>query len=318
MKPVFQMFPASGQLRLATQAASGLAPFDVDSTASSWFLRVVAIGPTVPGGPKCEPLGGRAPTIELRAGTGLITAVPGSPDKAAIADETGREVATASWTREPTDVFTVQLDISSPDIRTWRVRITNNDPEELGFVWTSAGTVADAQQPRIVMKTSVQVTVRAGFATEDIPVPVANIGTGTLTFAEQAEADLGAGFVLKNLPNSVAPNACDKLMIGVTPASGPFAAPDQTASHVLLCNDPVDQEKTLQLSRRQEKAGKDHKEKDGKEDKDSLKETGPPEAMLATPPAGGPSAHFISPELRPDLSESALSGEDPGTGQGEG
>ncbi|MFJ9446211.1 hypothetical protein ACIRRH_30780 [Kitasatospora sp. NPDC101235] len=312
MEPVFKMFPDTGQLRLANRATTGLVAFDVDPPAPTWFLQVVAIGPD------CAPLGGRAPDIELRAGTGLITTVPQSPATASIADESGKQVASASWTRDPTDVFTVELDIADPDLRTWNVRITNNDPEELGFVWTSAGSVTDGQQPRLAMNTTVHVTVRG--TAPDVTVPVANIGPGTLTFRGAAGTEMGAGFSLKSFPASLTTNACGRLVLGVA-AGGPFAEPLQSRNFTLDCNDTVAANRTLQLSRDQQKDGKDGKEhkdgKEGKEHKDKEhkdhvgKELEAHAAVLGGPPGDRTSAHFIRPELRPDLSDSALRNENP-------
>ncbi|MFJ9446213.1 hypothetical protein ACIRRH_30790 [Kitasatospora sp. NPDC101235] len=320
--PAFRMFPDTDRLRLANRATSGLVPFDVDPMASTWFVLVVAVGPN------CRPLGGRAPDIELQAGDGFLTLVPQSPATAAIADETGQQVASASWTRDHADVFTVQLDISGPDMRTWAVRITNNDPEELGFVWTSAGSVTDARQPRLVLtNASVDAKVEVGVPAPDILLPFANIGTGVLTFNGPVGADLGAGFALKNVPTGVAPNACDRLVLGVSSAA---VGSDLTVTVVLDCNEPVAQAKTLRLSRTELSKGKDVKEKEvkdkekdkevskehkdakeTKEDKEAPKESTPPEAMINAPAENGPSGHFIRPELRPDLSDSALRSEDP-------
>lgn len=321
-----EMFPDTGQLRLAKLATTSLVPFDVDTTATSWALLVAVIGPN------CAPLRGRAPDIELRAGSGLITPVPQDPGTVTITDETGTEVATASWTRDPTDVFTVRLDISNPDDRHWAIRLTNNDPEELGFVWSSAETIEDARRPRIVMDTTpLHRTVAVGEASADISIPIANIGTGPLDIVGQGDQDMGAGYILRNFPTSLAPNACDHLQIGVTAAAVPPRTAEQTATFVLDCNDPVAQEITLQLSRNEKgkehkdhkdtekdehKDSKDHKDrKEDKDDKDGFKEH-PPERSAS--PAGQPPEHFIPPAQRPDLTDSALRDEPPEPGKAEG
>ncbi|SOB86325.1 hypothetical protein [Streptomyces sp. 1331.2] len=315
MQPTFQMFPATGQLRLTTQATSGLVPFLVDPTVNPWFLRVVAIGPN------CAALRGRAPDIELRADTGLITAVTPAPETATIPDGNGNPVAKASWVRDDTDVFTVKLDILSLGVaHTWQLRLTNTDPQELGFVWTSAGDVVDATRPRLAMANSVEAKPVSGFAPDDVTVPVANIGPGPLTLTDPVGTKLGAGFVLKVRPDTVAPNACDTLVLGVAPIVGALAGPPQHATFVLACDDPVNAEKTLQLTRTE--VGKTHADtknlhKDHKDDKDEVditKGPGPPEVVLTA----ASQAHFIGSELRPDLSESALRDEDPDPGEGEG
>ncbi|MEU6239196.1 hypothetical protein [Kitasatospora sp. NPDC047058] len=311
------MFPDTGQLRLAKDATTGLVAFGVDPTASSWFLQVVSIGPN------CQPLRGRAPDLEIRAGQGLITAVPQAPAEAAIPDETGTSAATASWTRDTTDVFTLQLKIAGHGVPAWSLRITNNDPQELGFVWTSARSAGDGRQPRIQMDTTVHVTVRG--TAPDRVVPMANIGPGTLTIAGSAGADMGAGFTLKSFPAGLAPNACGQLVLKVAPG-GSSAAPTQTASFTLNCNDTVIEEKTLHLTREQLKSGKEgkegkDKEKEGKEKehKDHVgKELEVQAGTLAGSASGQGSEHFIPADQRPDLADSALGNENPEAGPGRG
>ncbi|MER7582390.1 hypothetical protein [Kitasatospora sp. NPDC097691] len=316
---VFQMFPGIGQIRLAKQATTGLVAFDVDPTVSPWFLQVVAVGPS------CQPLRGRAPDIELRAGQGLITAVPQQPAKAAVPDETGKTVATASWTRDATDVFTVQLEIDDPGVAAWNLRITNNDPQELGFVWTSAPSDAEGRQPRIQMATSLDVNVLE--TTADQVVPVANIGPGTLTFGGSADMDMGAGFVLHSFPAGLPTNTCGQIVIRIA-SGGQFAVPSQTAHFTLDCNDTVAGEKTLQLTREQKKVGKEGKEFKDKEkdvkDKEHKDHVGKElETHVPAPPgrgfgagSGQGSEHFIPADQRPDLADSALGNEDPETGPG--
>ncbi|MER7766885.1 hypothetical protein [Kitasatospora sp. NPDC096140] len=310
------MFPDTGQVRLANQATTGLVAFDVDPTVSPWFLHVVAVGPN------CQPLRGRAPDIELRAGQGLITAVPQQPAEAAVPDETGRTVATASWTRDTADVFTVQVEISDPGVSTWNLRITNNDPQELGFVWTSAPSDAEGRQPRIQMATSLHVNVLE--TTADQVVPVANIGPGTLTFGGSADTDMGAGFVLHSFPASLATNTCDRIVIRIA-SGGQFAADTATANFTLNCNDTVAGEKTFQLTRERRKVTKEgkewkDKEKDGK-DKEHKDHVG--KELESHVPVGGhglgqAAGHFIPADQRPDLADSALGNEDPETGPGRG
>ncbi|SOB86326.1 hypothetical protein [Streptomyces sp. 1331.2] len=244
VQPVFHMFPDTGRLRLASQATGGLVPFLVDPTVTPWFLQVVAIGPN------CAALGGRAPDLELKVDKGLITSVPAAPETAPVNDGAGHRVATASWTRDTDDVFTVEVDMAGLGVaRTWQLRIINTAPEELGFVWTSAGSVQDATHPRLVMEPRVEVEVQVGFAVPDVTVPVANIGTGPLIFTDPVKTDLGAGYSLKSRPDSVAPNSCDALVLAVTKDS--FHGPSLVEPFVLDCNEPVSVNKTLLPTRLQ-------------------------------------------------------------------
>ncbi|MFF1792087.1 hypothetical protein ACFVX9_37210 [Kitasatospora sp. NPDC058243] len=320
------IFPDTGQLRLADQATSGLLPLVVDKVATSWSVLVVALGPN------CAPLGARPPDIELRAGSGALTTVAQAPATSSIVDGTGSAVGTASWTRDANDVFTVQIDISNPGERPWGLRITNTDPQELGFVWSTGKTPAKAQQPRIILdRTPLRMTVALGETVPDITIPISNIGTGPLHVNGPGDQPMGAGYVLKNFPASLPPNACDHLQIGISPVSEPIVTSLQTADFVLPCNDPVTQEVTLQLSRdekgkdvkdvkdvaKENKDDKDDKErKEAKEDKDAFKEH-PAEGMHPASEVNHPPEHFIPPAQRPDLADSALRDEPPEPGRTE-
>ncbi|MFD7449187.1 hypothetical protein [Kitasatospora sp. NPDC059827] len=321
------IFPDTGQIRLANLATTGVLPFVVDQTATAWALLVVALGPN------CAPLGGKAPDIELRAGTGPLTSIPKAPAAASLVDETGAAVGTASWTRDAFDVFTVPIDITNPDDRPWSLRITNVDPQELGFVWSTAASADKARQPRIVMDTTpLRTTVAVSETLPRVSVPISNIGTGPLTINSRADQAMGAGYLLSDVPPSIPPNGCDRLGITVTPASVPPAAATVTATFVLDCDDPVAREVTLHLSRdeknkdvkdhkdvtkenKDDKDGKDHK--DDKENKDAIKEH-PAERLEPTAGANPPPEHFIPPAQRPDLTDSALRDEPPEPGRGGG
>ncbi|MDN3295827.1 hypothetical protein QWM81_17575 [Streptomyces ficellus] len=336
MAPVFQMFPEAGPLQLASRTTSGLLPFIVPSDAATMFLRLVAVGPG------CESLGGAAPTIELRAGTGVMAPVPNGPVPASITDESGAEVGMASLTREAHDIFMVTLEISKKNTRLWRVRITNNDPEELGFVWVTAEDAEDTRQPRMQWSGSFQRSALPGEPIDNIVARVSNVGTGVLTFHDLPGTDLGGGFTLLKVPSDIAPNACGTLEIKVDPIppSQPYQGPQEFGSeYELRCNDRNKKNATLRLVRSQkfgkekekekefkEKEGKEQKDKEGKDNfEDELMKAG--DAFpLGTGPAREDAgsiarrladleqavdrlAHFIGPELRPDTSMSPLANE---------
>ncbi|MBD0692923.1 hypothetical protein [Streptomyces sp. CBMA123] len=314
------IFPDTGQIRLAHLASTGVLPFVVDPPAAAWALLVVALGPN------CAPVGARPPQIEIQARNGPLASVPEAPATASVVDQALAPVGSASWHRLGFDVFAVQIDITDPSDRPWAVRFTNTDPVELGFVWSTASSPERAQQPRIVMDTTpIQRTVLVGTALPDIVIPISNIGTGPLTINGAADQPMGAGYVLKDFPLPLQPNGCDHLTIGITAASLPPVTSTVDATFVLDCNDPVEQEVTLQLARtekdkeskehkdvgKENKDGKDRKEhKDDKDDKDTSKEH-PADLMQSASPAGQPPEHFIPPVQRPDLSDSALRDEPP-------
>ncbi|MEU4117069.1 hypothetical protein AB0F71_21535 [Kitasatospora sp. NPDC028055] len=331
------IFPDTGQIRLAHLASSEVSPFVVDQVATAWALLVVAIGPD------CAPLGARPPQIEIQTGTrpagpgpvrhGPLTDIPQAPATASIVDETLAAVGTASWTRGPFDVFAVTIHITNPDDRPWAVRFTNTDPVELGFVWSTAASADKARQPRVVMDTTpLRTTAIVGKAQPTISIPISNIGTGPLTINSKADQAMGAGYRLHTVPPSIPPNGCDHLDITVDAASVPPATAMVTATFVLDCDDPVTREVTLQLSRdekgkedkdqkdvnKEDKEDKDGKDrKDHKDGKDSGKES-PREFLDAAAGASPPPEHFIPPTQRPDLADSALRDEPPEPGRTEG
>ncbi|MFF2079656.1 hypothetical protein ACFVXG_33475 [Kitasatospora sp. NPDC058162] len=324
------IFPdiVTGKIRLANLASTNVSPFVVDQVATAWALLVVAIGPN------CAPLGARPPQIEIQAGHGPLTGIPAAPATASIVDQSLAAVGTASWTPAGFDVFAVTIDITNPDDRPWAVRFTNTDPVELGFVWSTASSVKTAPQPRIVMDTTpLQRIVNVGAALPDISIPISNIGTGPLTVNDRGDQAMGAGYVLKDFPNPLQPNGCSHLRIGITAASVPPVTSTVTATFVLDCNDPVDQEVTLQLSRTEkEKEVKEHKDvgkedketkddkdhKDDKDNKDAIKDGPHGELLDPTSKAVPPPEHFIPPTQRPDLADSALRDEPPEPGRTEG
>ncbi|MFI8520269.1 hypothetical protein ACIGEZ_20940 [Streptomyces sp. NPDC085481] len=298
------------------------------------FIRIIALGSG------CEPPGGAAPIIELRAGTGELANVPRSPDEGTIRDETQTEVATATWTREVDDIFMVELTIGKKNTRLWRLRITNNDPEELGFVWVTSEDADDARQPRISMQRGLGRTARLGEPIENIVAPIANIGTKTMKFRDRPGTDMGNGFTLVRVPESIRPNACGSIEIRVDPIGASVSWPARYETEYVLKCDVVDaKDKTISLGRYQKTAKE--KEKDNKDkEKDGAEKghkDGPLEVMKPVdtfpPPFGriqgdepgsvserlaglertvSELVHFIRPDLRPDLATSALAYEDQG------
>ncbi|MFF3731035.1 hypothetical protein ACFYXM_12110 [Streptomyces sp. NPDC002476] len=322
--PVFQMLPAAGPLRLASDATSDPMAFHVGVQASGMFLRLIAVGPD------CAPPGEAAPTIELRTELGEFAVVPRSPEEISIHDETLFEVGTASCSRQPRDVFLVKLDIFKSADRPWHVRITNNAPKELSFVWVVSDLEEDTLQPRISMERSHERRAPSGAPMADIRVDIGNVGPGPLNLTNAAGTDMGVGFTLDEVTPTIPPNACGHLVIKVAPITHPpFGGPARLSTDfVLKCNARDEEEKTLHLTRsekieKESKDGKETKDKDGKEGKDKEHKDTPHELMMVPGPFPRPvgpvpawastdssHVHFIPPELRPDLSTSALAHED--------
>jgi hypothetical protein len=326
----FGMFPQDGdQLVLASGETSRLISFTVPPTADSMFLRLIAVGPG------CEPFGGAPPIIELRAGTGLIAAVPAAPEEVVIRDELDQDVATARWTREPNDVFKVEITILESADRTWRVRITNDDPQQLGFVWVTSSAEANTRQPRVSLDRR-RFVQGVGESQSTFTVEVANIGPGELKFSDTADTDIGGGFTLKRVPPRTAPNRCGTLEFS---ASRVQSSEDIVISYVIGSNlgDDTEREKgTITLvqvvpgppepvSPKEAKDRKDDKDKD-----DEIEKPGhPPEYTVIDGPLDADFlsgvgeerlttqlvelqrnisqlAHFIPAALRPDVANRFL------------
>lgn len=335
MEAIYQMFPDTGQLRLSYGATSGLVPFIVPADATSMFLRLIAVGPG------CESLGGAAPTIQLRAGTGVIATVPAAPGQTSLFDENETLVGSASYTRERGDVFMVRLDISDKGVPLWRARITNNDPQELGFVWVTAQDPEDAEQPRMSMATRFDQSAYFGESVPNFVETVSNIGPGTLRLNAPPGTDLGGGFSLKKVPSHVEPNCCDRIEIGVEVITLQLASTARrTIEWVFDCNDGDKRNKTVTLSCKATLRPSTREGGGGGKGEDPIKEYTdhmwkgfpggfePGDTLRSDTPAGvGERAlidqltaleesvsrlvHFIGPELRPDLHGSALAHEDP-------
>ncbi|MFE1292441.1 hypothetical protein [Streptomyces sp. NPDC058751] len=337
----FGMFPKDQeQLRLPPGATTGLVEFTVPQTAGTMFLRIVAVGSG------SEPLGGAAPTIQLRAGAGVIATVPAEPAaRVPIHDENAETVAGASWVREANDVFKVSIVISKKAERKWRLRITNEDPEELGFVWVTSTEEAETLQPRISPAGGQRSFVTKAVFDKPLPVitvVVANIGTGELKITDPPDKDIGGGFTLLARPNRIQANHSDSLAFKAQPVA--FGTPEnklRTQFVIGSASDSTVAERTITLSRvgvsppppENPKPSKDTK--DRKDDKDGTIEKGPgspPEYTGVAGPVDVDSlfgvgeesmarqivelektfatlAHFIPPEQRPDMSANLLARE---------
>ncbi|MFD3659954.1 hypothetical protein ACFWVF_05010 [Streptomyces sp. NPDC058659] len=325
--PVFQMFPEEGPLRLAAgPPPSAPVAFKVGAAKTGVFLCVIASGRN------CEPPGEADPTIELRVGVGKFATVPRNPETVTIQDDSLTPVGTACWTPEPRDMFLVRLDITKPSALPWHVRLTNNADKELSFVWVVSDLEEDTHQPRLLMPRSHTRLQVQGVPPDDIVVNVANVGTGDLIIDTAAGADLGDGFLLDEVTPTVPPNGCGHLTIKVPPIEFiPFDAghTHRFTDFTLEANTRDEEERTLHLSvseklgkekekekENKDKEGKEHKDKEGKDTPDELMMVGdlfptPLAPLVAWTGAASPHVHFIPPELRPDVSTSALVHEDP-------
>ncbi|MFF7444158.1 hypothetical protein [Streptomyces sp. NPDC008122] len=324
--PVFQMYPEEGPLRLAvgSQPSTPVA-FEVGAQLTGTFLRLIKVGT------KCEPPGESAVVIELRAGEGDFTPVPREPDTVTIGDVSLTPVATASWIPEPRGVILIRVNIIKPSKMPWEIRITNKAPVELLFVWVVSDFEEDTRQPRLMMERSHAREALPGKPVDDIVVNMVNVGTRELTIDTPAGADLGNGFLLDERTSPILPNDCGRLVIKAAPIEfvpGGIGLVRHSTDFTLQANTRDVEERTLHLTRSEKVSKEKEKEKEGKEKekegKDKEHKDTPQELMMVgdlfpTPlsplvawaGAASPHVHFIPPELRPDVSTSALVHEDP-------
>jgi hypothetical protein len=333
----FGMFPKDrDQVVLASGQDTGPIPFHVPSTADSMLLRLIAVGlgcEPLDDGPGDGSFGGAAPTIELRASSGLLTKVPEAPEEVLIRDDL-EDVATAHWMREPHDVFKVEITILEPAERPWKVRIKNNESLQLGFVWVTSTAEANTRQPRVSLDRRKFVQ-GVGAPRSDFTVEVANIGTGALKFSDTADTDIGGGFTLKQVPRRIEPNGCGTLKFSAEAAQS--SQDDATIAYVIGSNfgDGIERGRgtitLVQAGPPPKHHEKDHEkdEKDASKDGAIDKPGQPPEYTAIDGPLDADSltgvgeeslttelvelqrnisqlAHFIPAALRPDLASRFL------------
>ena len=178
--------------------ALSLSPGDLEAT-----IRVVVIFRDG------EPLGGEAPTFQIAAGVGgLFTSVEAGSSKIRILTRDGAQAALAECKREPGDIFLITLTKVRENSDPWRMRIRNNDPEELDFRGFCSDIARDTLQPWMEIGNASGARFPSFIGKQSQTVEVRNFGTAALIFEEPigpiGHAD--SSLALKGRPDRLEPH----------------------------------------------------------------------------------------------------------------
>jgi len=358
------MFPLTSPVPIAAGRTSEPLDLFVPHEASQSFIRIIALWQDN------RPLGGLVPTVQLRSGRGPFTAAALGPGATVPGSDSG-PAATATLTPEPEDIYLVTLSDIADNAGPWAIRLTNNDSQDLRFVWFSSDLEPETRQPWLVLgapATSTNPFVVDLWRHSNSPnqvrqqLDIRNWGTKSLAITETADSPIGdptSGLSLQAITATLAPHDVGELVFELDPtifdpakATSPGAASftfQYSMTYTLLCNDPVAAHKQLQFvlfhtppkdtqkdtadyhpkDRNKESTDAQQKQnkdvQDDKDRKDWHDQHKRPEIAAPSPAtAAGKNladrvagleqtvaqlTHFIGPELRPDLSASALHGE---------
>ncbi|MDT7765570.1 MAG: hypothetical protein QOC63_4990 [Mycobacterium sp.] len=204
----------------------------VPNDAAEFFIRIIALFRDN------QPLGGESPTIEIRAGQGELTpltvTIQGSaPTSTPIVGTNGATAGTATCERDNNDIYLVDIADIPEGQGPWELRISNNDAQTLHFVAISSTDITQTTQPWMVwgatpgnFSTSNNPD-DASFILDGLaathPVVVRNLGTGPLSFREQAGVSIGAPdspAIIATLPQQgqpgqIEPHGVDNVVFGV-------------------------------------------------------------------------------------------------------
>ena len=198
-----------------------------------------------------EPLGGEAPTIEMRSGGGGFTSLnvttQGTESKVTVIGTGGLPAGMASCQREDNDIYLVHISDLADGNGPWHLRIKNNDPETLHFVAVSSTDPDQTHQPWMVWGATLgsfttdtnpaDLTFALPQLASTHPVAVRNLGTKALTFAEHAGVSIGpddSPAVITAMHDQIDPHGVADIVFGVH-ANGADA--DVTVTHTMSSND---------------------------------------------------------------------------------
>jgi hypothetical protein len=238
----FRAIPESGPITLAAQQTSPLFELFVPDEAEQMFLRAVALSRDN------DPLGGDAPTFQIRAARGVLVSVGPDSGVVTIPDNAGNAVGSVRCQRLPDDVFLLTISDVVENSGPWVFRIKNNDPETLRFLAFSSHHEAATRQPWTVLGDPNAAFGRAVLrfsGDQSASIPVRNWGTAPLVIDEALGTPLGAAdspVFLTARPDNVPLHGLAEL---TTETRGVGAS--RQLDHVLLCNDTIEANRRLAL-----------------------------------------------------------------------
>jgi hypothetical protein len=230
---VFQVLPEAGPVTIGSQQTSQIFEFFVPDEAEQMFLRYIALFQDN------DPLGGEAPTFQIRAGTGVFTSVGPASGSVSIPNGAGQTVGSVSCVRKDLDIFLLTISDPVENSGPWKIRIRNNDPESLRFFGFSSQHEDETLQPWMVLGNSKDVLSSGGFfemrneGESSRDIEIRNWGTTQLRFNEVlGPLKEDASLSLTTLPATIDPHQLKQLTIQCTVEN---ASP--SAVHFLNCND---------------------------------------------------------------------------------
>ena len=249
MEMVFTVIPPlrgeprdSAPLPLAGGETSPLFEFFVSGEAQKIFIRVIALFRDN------EPLGGEAPTFQIRAGIGgVITSVGPDSGEVSIPRGDGTRAGRAECQREPNDIFLITISDVVENSGPWMLRIRNNDPEPLRFLGFSSDRERDTLQPWMRLgdpKPSFISSHFEFFGEYTLSQEVRNWGTKPLIFRDELGPIGGrdSDFILRKLPGTVEPHHVDVITVEATQADT-----RSETTHQFSCNDTIEAHAKLSL-----------------------------------------------------------------------
>jgi hypothetical protein len=136
----------SGPVPLAGQQPSQLFDLVRKRDEGQMFVRLVALFRDN------DPLEGKAPTLQIKAGTGtILTSVEANASWVSVRDADDNVVGSATCQRLKNDIFLLTISDMAENSGPWRLRIQNNDAEALRFLGFTAPDPDDTRQPWMVL-----------------------------------------------------------------------------------------------------------------------------------------------------------------------
>ena len=234
----FDIYPTEDPvLKLPPSSHSDPQPITprVGSSDDTMYLRIVRLTLGQPAPP---------PTIALQAGAGAMTVVAQDQPVTNLTGSEGTVVANVDFHAESGDVYRIRIfptDSVHPPT-SWALQITNGDTVARTFRWVVADTLDDSAQSRVTLPPTTHLDAHLGPPTPGA-ILVTNGGTGALRVTTTVGSDLGSGFTLTGVPDSIPPNGAAQLQVTYTPPSPLPAGATAYASttYTFATNDPVAQ-----------------------------------------------------------------------------
>ncbi|MFG1953480.1 hypothetical protein [Micromonospora sp. NPDC048830] len=242
---MFEIYPPAEPLEIPGGGTGPLSGFFVPFEARETYLRVIALWRDN------APLVGHAPTFELKSGRdGELTAVDAEGKTVGIRGAGDSFVASAHCQRLPGDTYLITISDIDEEAGPWYLRIRNNDPEPLRFVWVGSQRESDTLQPWMALDVpgAEQTPGTLSLLSDGPPteVRVRNQGTAPLVINDEPGTQLDAGrspAVLVSRPAPIAPHDVGQLTI----QCGTVSSAVTEFEHVFDANDPRVEHRTLRF-----------------------------------------------------------------------